>query len=103
MAADGYEQLNEKLSTVPPEHVISLVEQVPLPSLEPTHPGITTALKQDGHHYILQLLVRDALEQKKWTQKEIQAKYQVSRDFIHEVKTGQKRAGGTQTHKAKQK
>ena len=30
MAADGYEQLNEKLSTVPPEHVISLVEQVPL-------------------------------------------------------------------------
>ena len=57
MAADGYEQLNEKLSMVPPEHVISLVEQVPLPSLEPTHPGITTALKQDGHHHILQLLV----------------------------------------------
>ena len=57
MAADGYEQLNEKLSTVPPEHVISLVEQVPLPSLEPTHPGITTALKQDSHHHILQLLV----------------------------------------------
>ena len=57
MAADGYEQLNEKLSMVPPEHVISLVEQVPLPSLEPTHPGITSALKQDGHHHILQLLV----------------------------------------------
>ena len=103
MAADGYEQLNEKLSTVPPERVISLVEQVPLPSLEPTHPGITTALKQDGHHHILQLLVQDALEQKKWTQKEIQVKYQVLRDFIHEVKTGQKRAGGTQTRKAKQK
>ena len=57
MAADGYEQLNEKLSMVPPEHVISLVEQVPLPSLEPTHPGITMALKQDGHCHILQLLV----------------------------------------------
>ena len=57
MAADGYEQLNEKLSMVPPEHVISLVEQVPLPSLGPAHPGVTLALEQDGHHHILQLLV----------------------------------------------
>ena len=82
------------------EETIGVVQQTPMPSLQQIRAGVQKDMEIDGETHMLTLLVKDALENG-MKGKQIQNKYNISRDFIYRICYGTKRPGGPKPNNKK--
>ena len=93
--AEGFEELQKMLPSVPVTDIPKLIEETPLPYLTPMSKALVQALQSVGEERLVDLALREE-HGKGASQVSLMLKYGVTRNRLHKVITGTSRPGGSQ-------
>ena len=94
-AAEGFEELQKMLLSIPVTDIPKLIEEVPLPYLTPMSKVMVQALQSVGEEKLIDLTLREEHD-KGASQVSLMLKYGVTRNRLHKIITGASRPGGLQ-------
>ena len=94
-AAEGFEELRNKIHTIPVTDIPKLIEQTPLLYLTPLSKEMVRALQSVGEDKLVDMALYKEF-QKGASQVSLMSKYGITRNRLYKVITGTTRPGGSQ-------
>ena len=94
-AAEGFEELQKMLLSIPVTDIPKLVKEVPLPYLTLMSKVMVQGLQSVGEEKLIDLTLREEHD-KGASQVSLMLKYGVTRNQLHKIITGASRPGGSQ-------
>ena len=85
-AAEGFEELQKMLPSIPVTDIPKLVEEIPLPYLTPMSKVLVQALQSVGEEKLIDLALREEHD-KGASQVSLMLKYGVTRNWLHKIIT----------------